>query len=132
MQPDPVPDNKTQGWTTGEFPHRVVPMGVRETDRMDAVEQVRSSLQPLLQAFLEFLEQDNPSAWGYFVSWTTVLDAMQEEDDVLLFFMEQLAPSMFAADRFELSFEARQQLDQLLAAAETIAATFSADDSVAH
>lgn len=99
---------------------------------LDAASQVRAALLPPLQSFLDHIEADNPNAWGYFVGWTTALENLREEDDVLLFFMEQLAPCMFAADTFALSTGARARLDALLATAETIAATFSADDSIAH
>lgn len=99
---------------------------------MQAIERIREELRPRLDALVELLARENPAAADWFGTWGPVLESLRVEDDVLLFFVEHLAPSAMAAEQFALSPRARAALDELLAAAQTIAATFSADDSRTH
>ena len=106
--------------------------GAARRQVVEAIECIREELRPRLDALVVLLEQENPPAADWFGTWRPLLENLRAEDDVLLFFVEHLAPSAMAAEQFALSLRARAALDELLAAAQTIAATFSADDSQPH
>lgn len=95
---------------------------------MNAISDVRSQLSPLLDALVSQLEADaDPGSASWFRHVAASLEAAREEEDLLLIFLEQLGPTGPMADAADFSVLARLRLDQLLAEAQAVAFTFSAE-----
>lgn len=94
----------------------------------DAMVSVRRQLLPLADALVDqlALEGDETSA-NWFRRVRASLEAARGEDDLIILFMEQLGPTAPLADAAGFSLTSRMKLDALLACAQDVAFTFSAD-----
>ena len=93
---------------------------------MEAMDAVREELLPLVDALLERLV-DEGEAQGvqWFQRVRATLEVAATEEDLILLFIEQLGPVGPMSASY--SLDARLQLDALLARAQDVAFTFSAD-----
>lgn len=95
---------------------------------MDAIVTVRDQLVPLAEELVEQLERDgDPDSARWFSAVRASLAAAQQEEDLIMIFIEQLGPTGPMAMGAGFSFEARLKLDTLLERAQEVAFAFSAD-----
>jgi len=95
---------------------------------LNAISNVRSQLLPLVDALASQLEADgDPGSASWFRQVAASLEAVREEEDLLLIFLEQLGSTGPMADAADFGALARLRLDQLLAQAQAVAFAFSAE-----
>ena len=95
---------------------------------MDAIATVRDQLLPLADELVEQLAHDgDPESARWFSAVRASLAGAQQEEDLIMIFIEQLGPTGPMAMSAGFSLDARIKLDELLERAQEVAFAFSAD-----